>query len=93
MCVMPPNLPWQPEEPSPECARIIHAALTRVPPNLAGVYFHPWVGAHYGQSTLHGHSTKLWLLGASHYEWEPQAAQHGLQRPPTLTCWRTSPPN
>jgi hypothetical protein len=87
MSAMPPNLPWQPEEPSPACARIIHAALTRVPPNLARVYFHPWVGAHYGKSNLHGHSTKLWLLGASHYEWEPQAAQRGIQRPPTLTCW------
>jgi hypothetical protein len=87
MRVMPPNLPWQPEEPSPACARIMQSYRTRVPPHLAGVYFHPAVGAHYGQSNLHGHSTKIWLLGASHYEWEPQAAQRGLQRPPTLTCW------
>jgi hypothetical protein len=87
MCVMPPNPPRHPEKPSPECERIIHAALTRVPPHLAGVYFHPWVGAHYGTSTLHGHRTRIWLLGASHYEWEPHAAHGGLQRPPTLTCW------
>src|SRR5262249_55020195 len=65
----------------------IQAALTRVPPHLAGVYFSPWVGAHYGTRPLLGHRTKVWLLGASHYEWEPHAAQRGLQRPPTLTCW------
>jgi hypothetical protein len=90
MCGMPPDRPWQPEEPSPACARIIQAALTRVPPHLAGVYFHPWVGAHYGTSSLHGHSTKLWLLGASHYEWEPHAAQRGIQRPASLTCWNVA---
>jgi hypothetical protein len=45
------------------------------------------VGANYGQSTSDGPSPKVWLLGASHYEWEPHAAQCGIQRPPTLTCW------
>src|SRR5262245_31188535 len=87
MSVMQPGPPWQPEEPSPACARIIHAALTRVPPQLAGVSFLPWVGAHYGTRPLFGRSPRVWLLGASHYEWEPHAAQCGLQRPPTLTCW------
>jgi hypothetical protein len=61
--------------------------LARVPPHLAGVYFHPAVGANYGQRTSDGPIPKIWLLGASHYEWEPQAAQRGLPRPPTLTCW------
>jgi len=87
MSVIPPNLPWQPDEPSPACARIMQSYLTRVPPHLAGVYFHPAVGANYGQSTSDGPSPKVWLLGASHYEWEPHAAQCGIQRPPTLTCW------
>jgi hypothetical protein len=87
MSVMPPDRPWQPEEPSPACARIMQSYLTRVPPDLAGVYFHPAVGAHYGKRTSDGPSPKLWLLGASHYEWELQAAQRGIQRPPTLTCW------
>jgi hypothetical protein len=87
MSVMPPDLSWQPEEPSPACARIIQAALTRVPPQLAGVYFPPWVGTHYGQSTSEGPRPKIWLLGSSHYEWEAPAAQRGLQRPPGLTCW------
>jgi len=87
MSAMPPDLSWQPEEPSPACARIIQAALTRVPPDLAGVYFHPWVGAHYGTRNLHRHNAKIWLLGASHYEWQPHAAHRGLQRPSGLTCW------
>ena len=87
MSVIPPNLPWQPDEPSPACARIMQSYRTRVPPQLAGVYFHPAVGANYGQSTSDGPRPKVWLLGASHYEWEPHAAQCGIQRPPTLTCW------
>jgi hypothetical protein len=69
----------------PKIAPELELAKARVPKEIQGLQFVPWVGRDYGHDPLPG-TRRLLILGESHYEWCKACWGESRQRGSDLTC-------